>query len=176
MKDLNVIITAISSSAVVAAGVSGVITFLLKRFDFKNNYYKWVIQRRLRVYNDIDELLFILNPAKIGDKIREYEYYHVFSEQQRFQDFKCKITKINQDHIWLNNAVHQKLHTLEDIFYSISKSVSQQNPENRDKKLKVLGKVHFSEITDLRYEFEELVKKDFSSLHNVKGFFKLTKK
>jgi len=57
-----VLVTIITSSAI-AAVISFSANLLFRWIDYKNDYYKEVIKRRLNIYAKIEDLIALFNPV-----------------------------------------------------------------------------------------------------------------
>lgn len=80
---MNQYITIILASSVIATVLSTIINYFisvrLKRLDYKNEYYKTIIQKRLEVYQYIEEQITYLRAVMIDENDNKI-YHALFNE------------------------------------------------------------------------------------------------
>lgn len=173
-------LAAIITSSVIAAVISIVANFAFKRIDYKNEYYKEIFKRRIKVYAEIESLIASYNP------VRSYE-------DGRFcRDIFCtgtigvhnfwhQLFGIIASGLWVNTNTLiilgqiEKLINREFDIPAIEKAINtggEANPEI----IREIGINIFSKTSRLNKNLRESVNDDWSILYDIRGFLRKGKK
>lgn len=68
MENLNIILTSSLIAGTVSLIVSYLISVQLKKLDFKNEYYKEILKKRLNAYQHIEAQLAVLKSVDLDEK------------------------------------------------------------------------------------------------------------
>jgi hypothetical protein len=161
--DLSVIITTIISSSVIATILSSIISIKLKNLEFRNEYYKIVINKRLQAYEHLESIIARLKTSVL-DEDDGKAYHLIFSyTAEKYFEFIHELMITNSFDLWVNSDTKDKFGTLRNVLNQISFDFETSD----EKELVKAGKDNYKRIFELRNELETLVLSDVLSLHKI---------
>jgi len=167
------IVSIILGSSLLSAILTSIVNWYLQKSNYRNEYYKKLLDKRLKAYEEVEFFIAKLKPVIHlgGSNICNAFFCKGINE---FNEFRISITPAIISSFWLNHDLSLKLtefnvFILNDIFYQIDKS------KNDNKELIRLGLSNRNKILQYRKDLEELLYKDFDNLHKVKSFIKSKK-
>lgn len=161
-------LTIIISSSVIATILSQIVSFFLKRVDFKNEYYKLLIPKRMRAYEMIETQIALLRASVLDEKDQK-SYHQVFAfGDEKFYEYTQSTTLANAYSIWLDQPTYEILHELMQVYNKIPFEFDI----NKEDELIKAGKKYYWEIGRLRDELEKQIRKDLLRLYDFKGIRK----
>ena len=153
------ILTLIGSSSIIATFLSAIINQYFKKIEFRNDYYKIIIQKRIEAYENIEAQIQILK-VSILDESDGKSYHRIFYSDEYFNELTSPLLKANSNSLWINKKTNEKLIQLLHIFNKV-------RFENKDD-LTEAGKKYYWEIAYLRDDLENLVRNDLLKLYDFK--------
>ncbi len=164
-------------SGVTAGVISGFMTFWLKRIEYRNNYYRQIIDKRLNVYEIIEkDIFYALNSLR---RFGENKFSHTIfvNGMEGFQGFKAALTNVLQKKIWISNNTGHLLDKLERGINEIRDMWLKMISENKDvdeinKTFIAFGILRFSFFRELHMDIEKAAKNDLKNLHKVWKYLK----
>ncbi len=170
-ENSKLIITSSIFAGLISAAVSYFISVRLKNLDFKNEYYKEILKKRLVVYEHIEIQLSILKTVVLGDDKKPY--HMIFSEgEDNFFDYQKNLHLAVNKNIWVDSDTTKSLENLNDFFYNLNTKVYQKN----EAEIIEIGKQYYEKLSDLRFDLENKTKKGLYNLHNMEKAFKPSRK
>lgn len=155
------LLTTIISSTVIATILSSLVNYWMKKQDFKNEYYKMLLAKRMDAYQEVENQISILKTSVL-DKQDGKAYHQVFSfGDDYFLRFGQSLSVANSKNIWLNDQTNNKLAELMHIINKIPFEYSTSDEEQ----LIAAGKKYYWEIANLRDELENMTRSDLLNLH-----------
>jgi hypothetical protein len=151
------------SSSVLAALISIAGNQFLAQLQFKRDYYKEIIAKRLNAYQQIDELIGILRMTTYDDKGR---IAHALFVNKHFYDRATMLSA---------TAIALSLYLSEQICDSVSKinfSLLKLPGNATESQAFEIGVTQRKQISELRRKLEHQVGWDLLELHRVKRFLK----
>lgn len=172
MTTFNLISVIISSSLL--TGIFGAIAnFYLQRENYKRDYYKKIIDKRLVACEVVEKLIGRLT---LIVQFENGESCHFFCSEGKelFDKFIQETSLIQSKAFWLNEDVSKKLlefnvFLLANVGYKIDETKTAHEQRTQ---LQILGITYRDKIRIFREELEDLLRMDFKDIHNVKGFIK----
>ena len=154
------------SSSIIASIFTAVVSLKLKNLDYKNEYSKKILDKRLKAYDCIENQIALMKTMVVN--FDSNGYYLVFDDKER------NSTKIQQNFfntmknsIWINKKTVLLMEELSDLLAEILK---KKNNENEI--LLNICKETYELLIQLTDELENFVRKDLLNLHNLKKFAK----
>ncbi|WP_418117520.1 hypothetical protein [Variovorax sp. 350MFTsu5.1] len=147
-------------SALVTASLNGVFGRLAKKDEYKNAYYKLVLDRRMKAYELIEELIVKVKIAIADEDGKTYHIAFAF-EEENFGLNRLMVSVMGQS-MWLSDELFQATRKLNVLMYSRPKVQGWID----------FGKANYQEIANLRTEIEQLVVKDMMVLHDIPQFLR----
>ncbi len=158
----------ILASAVVSTTISIVGTFFLNlylnRKNFKNDYFRIVIQKRIETYELLEDQISLLKVSVLDTTNKNPRPYHqIFSlGHQHLLKTTINLSLANGRNIWMNSDTRDKL---TEILNLVNKIGLQYND---DAKLIEGGRTYYWELARLRDELEQHVQEDILKLYDFK--------
>lgn len=170
--DFSLLITTVISSSVIATLLSSLINLYIKKQDFKNEYYKLLIKKRMDAYEWIENQLALLKTSVI-DEHDGKPYHQVFSfGESYFLKYTESTIYTNSNNLWLNQKTNNKL----DELIHILNRISFEFDTAKDSDLIKAGKQYYWDIAKVRDELENLTRRDLLKLYNFKHIKKKNSK
>lgn len=150
----------------------------LKEKDYKNDFYKRIIEKRLKAWERAEELMGLLAPAYI-DQGDNRNYFSYFSSTELFENVLDMIrSSIVTQAIWMDKKYMDDLRKLHNVLADIRKNSYKSPLIRRDNGrfeldsalIMEAGKLGF---IDFRNSFKQLVStlgRQVKSLHDVESF------
>ena len=161
---MSLLITIISSSAiatVVSLLGTHIINYYSKKADFKHEYFKLVIKKRLEAYEQLEFLIAALKTSALADE--DQKPYHIcFFSSENYSDYTAHLRLANSHNLWLNGIVSDSLSDLTSIFNQINFEFDTLD----ESELITARKKYYIRIADLRTDLENHVRTDLLTLHD----------
>jgi hypothetical protein len=163
--------TSIFASGVIAAVVSGLFNLYFKKQDYKNEYRKYILEKRKKAYEKIEVIVFLFCDTTYfhgEDRLKMTASIFCFEneDQNRILDILIKISNIGGDKFWcsfhMNLLIFHLKYFLEHAnkeHYSYSKSPEGYSNEFAEK--------HRARWRKLKQELTKQFMTDLKSVDNV---------
>ena len=172
MENLKLIITSTLVAGIVSILVSYVTSVWLKKIDFKNEYFKEILKKRLAAYQYIEAQLAILKSVVLDEEDGK-AYHMMFSYSDvEFLDYQKNLIMAINFGLWIDDETAQKLQDLNELFYNLN---IKAHGKSKGELIK-LGKTYYKELSSLRFELENSTKTGLYNLHDIDRAFKTKKK
>jgi hypothetical protein len=154
-------------AAVVSAAVSGLIALMVKDKEYKNEYYKKVIDKRLKAIEALEACTYLFtarNYATDGSKT-----WHVYFEKSINSDaYTEAVSNMSKYSIWYGMQTIKRL----DDFTACITNLLAQCKGKEEKEAVNIGVNNYEKIEYYRLSLEASIRSDMASLHKVEKFFK----
>ncbi|MBX2888163.1 MAG: hypothetical protein KF829_05880 [Ferruginibacter sp.] len=164
------IITIIISSSVLAAILTGFVNLRIQNLNYKREYYKKLIERRIDAQ---EQILNLTNELRIQVKLDEGVLCNRLcaTGEQHFKSISILVAASVNISFWLSNELSNILLDF-NIFLlnEINHEIKGINQIERDKSLQQLGIKNHNQIRDFRSKIEQQLMKDFANLTEIKTF------
>tara|TARA_R110000868_G_C10794055_1_gene756559 strand:+ start:528 stop:1073 length:546 start_codon:yes stop_codon:yes gene_type:complete len=172
MENLNVILTSSLIAGIISAFVSYFISIRLKKLDFKNEYYKEILKKRLNAYQYIEAQIAVLKNVVLDEK-DNVPYHSIFSYGDvEFFDYQKNLIMAINYNLWIDDKTTNILERINELFYSLNIKINGLSEIEMHK----IGKLYYQQISDLRFELENATKEGLYNLHDIRKAFKTKKK
>lgn len=167
-QPITYFLTSTLLAAVVSAAVSAFIAVKLKDKEYRNDYYKQIIAKRLKTYEYLENQLILLRPHMYDEKDKKM-YLKIFGfGKERFnEETNAHLDALNAS-FWLTYPTHTLLGKLNHMLTEIKLRYKIDDPEELIK----AGKEYNYVLSNLRIELEAALRQDMHELYNVDRFFK----
>jgi hypothetical protein len=164
----------ILASSVVAGFISAIVSYFtslrLKSLDFKNEYYKVILKKRINAYEHIERQIGVLKLIVLGDDKKPF--HNIFIEgEARFLEYQQNLFFAITSGIWIDEKTSKELDKLNNLFYNLNNHIHNKSKEEMEE----IGKEYYSKISGLRISLEDAVKTGLYDLHDMKKAFKINK-
>jgi hypothetical protein len=162
----KVILTSSLIATILSAIVSAFVSIKLKHLDYKNEYYKKILEKRLEAYQYLENQIAVLKNTVLDDEDGK-PYHIIFSySKDDFSKLQHNLFLAMSYSTWINRDTTSHIEKLNELFYHLSLKL------NRNADLITLGKTHYKEIAAHRKNLEACLRKDLMNLHDLKSFSK----
>ncbi|MBU2975076.1 hypothetical protein [Zobellia sp. B3R18] len=159
------LITIILSSAVVSAITSGIITYLLEKRKYNQDFWKIAIEKRLQTYEEIEEILTYFQTTHLVDK---NPCHLVFSNVELFNKLQVHLGIISRKRNWISTKLYGKIVELNRLLCGAD--FIEENFELTD--LTEFGIDNYLKIADIRDGMLRIIPRDYLDMPKVESFFK----
>jgi hypothetical protein len=167
---IQIILTSSLVAGLISAIVSYFISIRLKRFDFKNEYYKEILKKRLKAYQYIENQISVLKAVVLGEDKKPYHSIFSFGEE-KFYEFQKDLAAAISSSLWIDEKTNEELQKLNDLFFNLNNKIHS----NGKQEMEEVGKLYYDKISNLRFSLENSVKNGLYDLHDVKKAFRVKK-
>jgi len=155
----------ILSSAVVGAIFSSIVTLYVTERNYRNEYYKKIVEKRFQAHellNGVISRLKIAVPDKDGKS-----YHSIFAgTSEEYEAFMIELATNGPD-FWVMDKTRGALLELNKELFRCHLLLNEMNGN-----LKEVGKKEYVEIGKLRDKLEDYMLSELPSLHKVRQFLK----
>lgn len=157
----------VSSSAVIAAIVSSIASYLINKYSqnqaYKNDYYKSIISRRFETYQHIDDIIRALKSTMV-DNGKGCHTMFTGGKKEYYQTIAFLHNALT-DSMWLSNEMFNELRKLNQLFLNIGDDITDDASSNI-----AIGKENYSKLGQYRTDIENQFKNDLLTMCDVEGF------
>ncbi|MBJ7428367.1 MAG: hypothetical protein JHD28_05340 [Bacteroidia bacterium] len=160
----------ILTSSFVTTLMTSFVSWVLQKDNYRRDYYKKLLDKRIESYESVRQLtsLFAANIQLDDGRLCQARFA---LGKDHYLKFETKIYSVIQDGFWLSESVSQKLMELNAfLVHNIHNSIDSNG--NIDKQLVELGILHRDTLKQFRYDLDQLLYTEFSSLHQIEKFTK----
>lgn len=162
------LITLVLTSSLFAAGLTVVGNILLQRNNYKNDYYKKLLDKRIDAYENLEHTIGQLAQLTQMDDGRLSPLFCSMGRDY-FDKFLIQLMAGSSKAIWLDSKTSHKLTELSIfLLQHIYNRVDEQG--DWDEQLANLGALNRDKIKSFRLELENMLYKDLQTLHDVNKF------
>ncbi len=166
---LKVILTSSLIAGILSAIVSAIVSIILKKIDYRNEYYKILVHKRLNAYEFLERQIAVLK-ISVLDSSDGKAYYMIFDEtSDEFHNYQKNLVAAMAYSIWINTKTVTIMEDLNGLFYQIGNLINEDN-------IIEIGKKYYDEIFILRKKLEISVRKDLLNLYKLEKLNKSIKK
>ncbi|MBN8574808.1 MAG: hypothetical protein J0M05_12915 [Candidatus Kapabacteria bacterium] len=159
------------SSTLVVTFFSTILTLIfsivLKKFEYKNEYYKKILDKRLEAYKFLEIQIAVLKNTVVDTDKQPYHMMFSYGEDE-FYEFQRNLNSAFAYSIWIHQDTVSEMENLNQIFFKISQRIT----EGKDEQLVELGKEYYKDVASSRIKMEDLVRRDLLNLHDLTKFMK----
>jgi len=152
----------------------------IKELEYKNDYYKKVIDKRIAAYEILEEIISIFECFYANTQHAEAVYRHsCFLNSFTVSKAVQTICKIDRYSLWISQSISYKVLELNKILLAASsKSITDTLPEDKDADNEIVkyGRENYEEVNKLRDQLKEIIAEDMLNLHDVGSFLKKKQK
>ena len=157
------IIALVLTSSVLSSILTVFFQWIFKFVDYRLDYKKKVIDKRLNAYENIDLIIWQLGFITQNGKMY---WSGIFTSKTDFDNFVVNLVLARKNQIWISNKL---LHKLTELNSFLTNLENENTPKN-DIDYKKIGNEHFEKIRKFRVEIEKIYKNDFKNLDKVRSF------
>ncbi|MEM9672125.1 MAG: hypothetical protein ACFB15_32165 [Cyclobacteriaceae bacterium] len=164
------IILAVLSSSLLAAGLTGFINWRLQKQNYKREYYKKLLDKRIKAYEAVEGIVEQLygqvqiEDGRLCPKI-------CASGQEYFWRFVFDLYSSINNSTWLSSGTGR---LLTEFNAFLLQSIDHRIDENADydSQLLRIGAEQLEQVRDFREKLKLLLYQDFRTLHRIDSFVK----
>lgn len=170
MDVINVVLASSVIAGFISVLVSYFTTLWIKKYDFKADYYREILKKRLDAYQFIENQIAVLKTVVLGDDNKPYHI--IFSNgEDDFLKYQQNLIAAISSTLWIDDKTSLILEELNSLFFNLNNHINLKN----DEEIQEIGKEYYKRISDLRFRLEMSVKVGLCNLHDIKSIFKTKK-
>jgi len=165
---LTTVLTSSLLAGLISAVVSAFVSIRLKNKEYRNDYYKQIINKRLKVYGYLEKQLVYLRSHMMDDKDQQM-YLKIFGkgEEEFIKSTRHQLLALDSS-FWLTRDTHTLLADLNKLLTELRIRYDISDEEE----LRKAGKEYNYALSTLRIELEIALRKDMHELYDVDKFFR----
>lgn len=174
--ELVKIITIIISSSVLAAILTSIFNLIIQSLNYKREYYKKIIDKRIEALEQIIELS---NQLKVMTHLENGQICNIIftKGEDYYNNFMILLALTVNQSFWLNDEVNETLLELNIFLHEeIGNKIEFENELNRSNQLVTLGIESLNMIREFRIKIEKQLLMDFSNMQRIKNFINSKKR
>lgn len=157
------------ASTVFATALSSFVTWFLKSREHNFFYKKHILEKRIAVYNSVEELFKTLHTiTETNENLGVIQYHAIFdgTDNSNLNIFKNELQNILDKSFWLSDPILLLIRKLFNIVYIVS-----QNPLNLNREYMLdEASRNYRQIENCSKEIKEQYLKDLRTLDEVATF------
>lgn len=157
-------------AGLVSAAVSGLVALLVKDKEYRNEYFKKVIEKRLKGIEAIEDAAAPLRVYYlfVGKDGVVNKYHAFFMSLDNSEVFTKAVSNTSQYIVWHSGPTIKAFNNFTE---QVSKII--RDGKNMDENARMQMAINeFKKISDIMAELRKCITKDMLTLHNVDVFFK----
>jgi hypothetical protein len=167
-NDLTTIITAIITSSVLAAILTKVFDYFFNRMNYKRDYYKKIIDKRLEAYEILNKVLYETHGTIMDSNVK---FNRIYDEPKEYYLFVSSLEEATKIRIWY--SVKTALNLIELLeFLAFSPGQENIDINTPEHEFHNFGVRHLKRFNELKEKLESSILDDFSSLDDIQVFLK----
>lgn len=182
MNSTNIVAVALTSS-VVAALVSFISNTIIQRYQFRNEYYKQLLAKRLAAYEATERVLTSLivvadyEPKGDEGQFQKFTLNSILFSKQRHEEWFSLLAEAMNRSLWLSHGTTKVLTKLNALLMSIKAKIrygagEEVRLQSHDERVKAhnIAKEFTTKLTEVQEALDRQVRIDLRSLHNINSF------
>lgn len=161
---IKIVLASTVFSGIISALISYFVTIRLKNMDYKNEYFKKILDKRLNAYQYLETQIAVMKTTIMDEDGNAYHYIFNNGKNGVIEFHKNLILAMSYS-LWINDKTVKIMEDLNQHFYLISEIDDMEEIIKRAKR-------DYHKIAILRKELESAVKYDLFNLHNLNNFIK----
>ncbi|WP_034043985.1 hypothetical protein [Wocania ichthyoenteri] len=164
------IILAILTSSVFSAILTSFFNWKLHNSNYKKDYYKKLLDKRLNAYEDLNRFINILSNIVYTEKGM---IHGLFCGSVGFNHISSELRKTQEKSFWLDDITGHKLTELSVfLFNNVSGKIDDSLPEEVTReKYYELGIEHYQKIEEFKGTLKFFMNNELKRLYKVEDFF-----
>lgn len=162
-------------TAIISAIVTNVCLWWHKKTDYKREYYKKIIDKRITAYEKLSNSISFVGlkaTYPLGDEVKEM---HVcFEDLNKLKEANQKIVLLKSETCWFSKNILFNLVKLNNIFADLLDRIIKDNSNGNywiyEDSIEE-GFRLYNDIESLLNNIKILISKDITNLYDVEGFF-----
>ena len=170
------IITIIISSSVLAAILTSIFNFIIQNLNYKREYYKKIIDKRIEA---LEQIIDLSNQLKVMTHLENGQICNIIftKGEDYYNRFIILLALTVNQSFWLNDELNETLLELNIFLHEeIENKIELGNEIDRSSQLILLGIDSLNKIREFRTKIEKQLLEDFSSMQRIRTFINSKRK
>lgn len=171
MNIFQIVLTSSLISGIVSAIISYYFNLKIKKLDYKNEYYKILINKRLEAYQFVENQISVLRNITF-DELDNKTYHIMFSfGEDECINFQKNLMIAKSKGLWIDEETTNTIDEFNEIFYNINQKINNKT----EIEIENIGKNYYKKISNLRVKLENNLREGLNDLHNIEKIFRTQK-
>ncbi|MGB3869383.1 MAG: hypothetical protein WA937_07975 [Flavobacteriales bacterium] len=163
------IIGLVLTSSVLAAGISSLVSWRISTLNYKREYYKKLIDRRLAAFDEVEKVVADLNTF-VQRQDGTLCPFMCLGGPIRWDAFRFKLFSAQENRLWLGKKTSSSLTDLNVFVIDFDSEVTGNSaPQNA---LEVLGAANASRFREFKYRLHDAINEDLREMTDISSFLK----
>lgn len=149
----------ILASTVAASVVTSIVNYLIKRFDYKTEYNKKILEKRISALSEVEAFVQTLKVAVLD---KDNNPYH-FALTMDSSEIHRQSASASVMAMWISESILNQFRDYNQIIFGI--------PTDPEEKIKY-AKINYVKIAELRHKIETSLMEEYLTLPDVRKFLK----
>lgn len=138
-----------------------------QRRNYRDEYYKTVIQKRIEAYQFVEKQLEVMRMT-VFDECDKKQYHAFFDNSgDKIINYRRNLYQAIARCTWLSSKMMKALASLDEFFFEIDGKIEDDKDANIE-----IGKQYFSKLKAVQIRISEILITDTEKLYEVKSFLK----
>ena len=189
---LKIALTSSLFSAVVTTGAN----YYFKKQDYKRDYYKKIIDKRLKAYEELETFMGgfclkheVYNPILDKNEVKSFEVLHCFTYEDGLKKANTDLLEVLKHSLWFSDEISENLSKINAFVCEVgiaiedpsSPIISEINKSDLLGKLKgddlivYMGHIIFDDMQKHLNALGAAINNDLKEMHNVEKFLSTRK-
>lgn len=164
-NDFNKVVYIIIGS-IIGSAITYYFNYILQKRNYKNEYYKQVIARRLDAYYLLETMLQLLIPKQPTNENKNVIFHKLFTSREKFDEFYNTYGKVAMVSSWFNNNLYYEFISFNTYLNEIQNEIKKSNDM-----IELIGYNHFGKLCEHHYRLQKLYFEDMRSLYKIENFW-----
>ena len=123
------------TSGISAALVTSGANYFLKKQDYKRDYYKKIIEKRLKAYEELETFMGgfclkheVYNPVVDKNEVKSFEVLRCFTEDDGLKKANANILEVLKYSLWFSDGISENLFKINAVVCEVG--IAIDNPSS----------------------------------------------
>lgn len=149
----------------------------LKHFDYKREYFKKIIDKRIETYERIVRIINTISmKADYFSKDKKFKMYICFESLRKLRKVNNNLIYILKERLWISPELYKEIVKLNDIIADIIGEIKIQQASGKKYNLYSMGISNYNDMKLIIQNINTICSEDMMNFDDVENFFKECKK
>jgi hypothetical protein len=159
-----------AAASLASSTITALVTWKSKDKEYKNDYYKKVIDKRIKAIESAEHLLSLFSSISLITENGEF-YHSFFDNYEKYEKWENKIDDVSIFSIWYSEPTLQALMNLTKSVSTILEEIKNVDVKNNN--IHDIYISNYALIDNQKKSAETAIGNDMHKLYDVDTFFKL---
>ena len=168
MASWQIVLTSVVVSSIITAVLNAFFVFFQKNMEYKREFYKVIIDRRIKAYETVEKLLgnFSTYRSTASENHQDKSYECFLPDEENTDPLQLIFTdfdNIYKAQPWISRDLMKEIHQFNGFMIKVYGEISKSEYIEYEK----LGILHYNEIRNIVSRIRSILGKDWLKLHRI---------